>query len=87
MKTKAWMSLVAAGSLALGSLAFGQTVEMTGKVLTVNNNMVAVQTESGVWQVTRGSGTKISGDLKVGATVTINCNASDAQKKEGPTSE
>ena len=60
---------------------------MTGKVLTITNNMITVQTTTGVWQVTRNSGTTVTGDLKVGATVTINCNAPDAQKQEAPVSE
>ena len=40
-----------------------------------------------MWQVTRGSDVKVTGDLKVGGTVTINCSQTDAQKKEGPGSE
>ncbi len=78
---------MAAVSLALSSSVFGQAIDLTGKVLTVTNNMITVQTTSGVWEVTRGSGVKVTGDLKVGATVTINCNAPDAQKKEAPVSE
>ena len=37
--------------------------------------------------MTRGSDVKVTGDLKVGGTVTINCSQTDAQKKEGPGSE
>lgn len=84
MKLKVWMSLVAAGGIALSSAVFGQTMDMTGKVLTVTNNAITVQTATGVWEVTRSSNTKVTGELKVGSTVTIHCAETDAQKKEGP---
>lgn len=75
---------MAAGSFALSSTVFGQTMTVTGKVLAITNNMITVQTDAGVWQVTRAADIKVTGDLKVGGTVTINCSAPDAQKKEGP---
>jgi hypothetical protein len=84
MKMQAWLSLVAAGSLALSSTVFGQTMTMTGKVLSVTSKMITVQTATGVWEITRASDVKVTGNLKVGATVTINYSAPDAQKKEGP---
>ena len=84
MKTKTWLGLVAAGSLALSSTVFGQAMALTGKVTAVTSSMITVQTDTGVWQVTRASDVKVTGELKVGATVTINCSAPDAQKKEGP---
>ncbi|MEO8439274.1 MAG: hypothetical protein ABI540_03530 [Spartobacteria bacterium] len=83
MKTKGWMSFMAAGSIALSSVLFGQTAEMTGKVVAVTKDAISVQTDNGVWQIARGTDTKVTGDLKVGGTVTIHYNASDAQKKEG----
>lgn len=85
MRTQALLGLVIAGSLALSGAAFGQTVTMTGKVLAITSSVITVQTGSDVWEITRHSTTKVTGDLKVGATVTISCNAPDAQKKEGPT--
>ena len=65
-------------------MVFGQAMEVTGKVTAVTNNMI---TTTGVWQVTRGSDVKVTGDLKVGGTVTINCSQTDAQKKEGPAAQ
>ena len=85
MRTQALLGLVIAGSLALSGAAFGQTVTMTGKVLAITSSVITVQTGSDVWEITRHSTTKVTGDLKVGATVTISYNAPDAQKKEGPT--
>ncbi len=87
MKIKTWASLIAAGSLALSGVVFGQAMEVTGKVTAVTQNMITVQTTTGVWQVTRGSDVKVTGDLKVGGTVTIHCSQTDAQKKEGPTTQ
>ncbi len=84
MKIKGLANLIVAGSLALSGVVFAQAMEVTGKVTAVTNNMVTVQTTTGVWQVTRGSDVKVTGDLKVGSTVTINCSQTDAQKKEGP---
>jgi hypothetical protein len=66
-------SLVVAGSLALSSLAFaaGKTYQVTGPVLEVNDTMVAVQKGKDRWELARDSSTKVTGDLKVGAKVTI----------------
>ena len=66
MKMQAWLSLVAAGSLALSSAVFGQMMAMTGKVLSVTSNMITVQTATGVWEITRASDVKVTGNLKVG---------------------
>jgi len=63
MKTSVWLGLVAAGCLALSNLVFGQAMTVTGKVLTVTSNMITVQTDSGVWEVTRGSNVKVTGEL------------------------
>ena len=82
MKTRKWLSLMAAVSLVLSSVAFAQATSMTGKVLSVTNNAITLQTDSGVWQITRNMGVRVTGELKVGGTVTITCNAPDAQKKE-----
>ena len=73
---------MAAASLALSGATFGGTTTVTGKVLTITNKMITVQTDNGVWQVTRASDIKVTGDLKVGGTVPINCSEPDAQKKE-----
>jgi len=68
-----FISLVVAGSLALGSLALaaGKTYQVTGPVLEVNDSMIAVQKGKDRWEIARDSNTKVNGDLKVGAKVTI----------------
>jgi hypothetical protein len=44
---------------------------VTGLVLEVNDRMIAFQRGTNRWEIARDSNTKITGDLKVGATVTI----------------
>jgi hypothetical protein len=70
---KSLFSLVVAGSLALSSLALaaGKTYQVTGPVLEVNDSMIAVQKGKDRWEIARDSNTKVTGDLKVGAKVTI----------------
>jgi RNase P/RNase MRP subunit p29 len=87
MKIRAFVSLIAAGSIALSGTVFGGTMDITGKVIAVTKNMITVQSENGLWNVTRADDVRVTGDLKVGGTVTIHCSETDAQKKEGPTVE
>jgi hypothetical protein len=45
--------------------------QVTGPVLEVTDTMIAVQKGKDRWEVARDSGTKVTGDLKVGSKVTI----------------
>ena len=88
MKTKTALSLLAAASLALSSAAFGagaKTYQVTGPVLEVNDSMIAVQKGKDRWEFNRDSGTKVSGDLKVGekVTITYTMSATDVEVKAG----
>lgn len=65
---------MAAGTLAFNSMALAagtKTYQVTGPVLEMNDNMVAVQKGKDRWEIARDSSTKVTGDLKVGAKVTI----------------
>src|SRR6266852_7932808 len=81
------ISLVVAGSLALSSLglAAGKTYQVTGPVLEVNDSMIAVQKGKDRWEINRDSGTKVSGDLKVGEKVkiTYTMSATNVEVKAG----
>jgi len=70
---KSLLSLAVAGSVALSSLALaaGKTYQVTGPVLEVNDSMIAVQKGKDRWELARDASTKVTGDLKVGAKVTI----------------
>ena len=73
MKTTIF-SLIAAASLALGSVSFAadaKDYQVTGPVLDVNDSMIAVQKGKDRWEVARNSSTKTSGDIKKGDKVTV----------------
>jgi hypothetical protein len=74
MKPITFFSVVAAGTLALSSItlaAGSKTYQVTGPVLEMNDTMIAVQKGKDRWEIARDSNTKVNGDLKVGAKVTI----------------
>ena len=78
MKTKSLrtLGLALAFSIALGMLpsaagAATKTYQVTGPVLEVTDTMIAVQKGKDRWEIARDAGTRITGDLKVGAKVTI----------------
>jgi hypothetical protein len=45
--------------------------QVTGPVLEVTDTMIAVQKGKDRWEIARDAGTKINGDLKKGAKVTV----------------
>ena len=59
--------------LLLTSFAFAGTTayQVTGPVLEVKDNSITVQKGKEKWEIARDKDTKITGDLKVGAKVTI----------------
>ena len=82
---KSLLSLVVAGSFAMSSLALaaGKTYQVTGPILEMNDSMIAVQKGKDRWEIARDSNTKVTGDLKVGAKVTITytMSATDVEVK------
>ena len=60
-------------SLAFSSMALaaGKTYQVTGPVLEMNDTMIAVKKGSERWEIARDASTKVTGELKVGAKVTI----------------
>ena len=82
MKMKSILIAIAAASLTLSSIAFAQTAHMTGKVIAVTSDKITVQKGKEVWDINLTASTEVSGDKKVGSTVTVTYNAPDAQKKE-----
>jgi cytochrome c1 len=66
--------LLTAVFMLVSSLAFGATVktyQVTGPVLQITDDMIAVQKGKDRWELARTPDTKVTGDLKVGAKVTI----------------
>jgi len=73
-RTLAWTALAAAMALSAATLpAYGadKTYQVTGPVLEVSDTSITVQKGKEKWQIARDKDTKITGDLKVGAKVTI----------------
>ncbi len=68
-------ALPLAAILALGAgvsqAATAKTYQVTGPVLEVSDTMIAVQKGKDRWEIQRDASTKVTGDLKVGAKVTI----------------
>jgi ribosomal 50S subunit-recycling heat shock protein len=68
------LSLIAAGSVALGGGAFAaspSTYQVTGPVTAVDDSMITVMKGKEKFEIARDSNTKVTGDLKVGEKVTI----------------
>lgn len=61
-------ALLAASSL---NAADAKTYQVTGPVLEVTPTTITVQKGNDKWEIARDSKTKITGDIKVGAKVTI----------------
>jgi hypothetical protein len=61
-------------ALLAASTAFGAPVksyQVTGPVLEVKDDMIVVQKGSEKWEIARDKDSKVTGDLKVGAKVTV----------------
>ena len=60
--------------LLVSMLAFAagaKTYQVTGPVLDVTDDLITVQKGTDKWEIARDKSTKVTGDLKVGAKVTI----------------
>ena len=65
------LCLAIALSLAASAAAAVKTYQVTGPVLEVTDDHVTVQKGQDRWELARDASTKVTGDLKVGAKVTI----------------
>lgn len=64
--------LALVGAFTVGyAFAASKTYQVTGPVLEVRPDAVVVQKGTEKWEIARDAGTKVTGDLKVGAKVTI----------------
>ena len=66
-------AVVVVVALIVGAVfaAAPKTYQVTGPVLAVDDTMIVVQKGQDKWEIARDANTKINGDLKVGAKVTI----------------
>jgi hypothetical protein len=82
MKTKLYVSMAAVISFVLcatGFAAGSKTFEVTGTILEVTPTLIAVQKDGERWEIDLDPQTKVSGELKVGAKVTIKYTMSAAK--------
>jgi hypothetical protein len=65
--------LFAAGLLVADVMqaADSKSYQVTGQVLEVTPTTITVQKGNEKWEISRNNGTKVTGDLKAGAKVTI----------------
>lgn len=66
--------LVVVVLLLVAAVAFAgsvKTYQVTGPVLEIKDTMIVVQKGKDKWEIAKDANTKIKGDLKVGAKVTI----------------
>jgi hypothetical protein len=79
--------LLAAASLALSSAAFAagaKTHEVTGTVLETTPTKIVIQKGAERWEIDLDPQSKVSGELKVGAKVTITYAMSATKIDAGP---
>ncbi|HEY2737750.1 MAG TPA: hypothetical protein VGK45_05055 [Thermoanaerobaculia bacterium] len=73
--SKNWLAALTLTATLLGVPAFAgapKTYQVTGPVLELTSDMIVVKVKgSERWEIARTPDTKVSGDLKVGSTVTI----------------
>ena len=63
-----------------------KSYQVTGPVLEIKDDVIAVQKGKDRWELARDKDTKVTGDLKVGAKVTIQytMKATEVEIKEAP---
>jgi hypothetical protein len=70
-----WFGLVCGAALLVSSAASNaadaKSYQVTGPVLEVTPTVITVQKGNDKWEIQRNSNTKVTGDLKPGAKVTI----------------
>jgi hypothetical protein len=66
------------------AFAATRTYQVTGPVLEVRPDAVVVQKATEKWEIARDANTKVSGDLKVGAKVTITYRMTAAEIEVKP---
>jgi len=66
------IAVIAVALALVATAAFaGKTYQFTGKVLEIKDNVIVVEKGKEKFEMTKDANTKIKGDLKVGAKVTV----------------
>jgi hypothetical protein len=64
-------ALVAVAFAASASFAATKTYQVTGPVLEASDTKIVVQKDKEKWEIAKDANTKVKGDVKVGAKVTV----------------
>src|SRR5215468_1513253 len=84
-----WFGLVCGAALLVSAAgakaADAKSYQVTGPVLEVTPTVITVQKGNDKWEIQRNSNTKVAGDLKPGAKVTIyyTMTATEVEVKAG----
>jgi len=65
------LALTAALSLSATNLFAADSYQVTGPILELTDTKIVVQKDKDKWEIARTADTKVTGELKVGAKVTI----------------
>lgn len=65
------LALTAALSLSATNLFAADSYQVTGPILELTDTKIVVQKDKDKWEIARTPDTKVTGELKVGAKVTI----------------
>ena len=92
MRQMRWLcvAVVMAGLLAPASAFAAKKYQVTGMVIELSDKLIVVEKKDGErWEIDRNADTKVDGELKKGAKVTIHytMSASDIEVKESPKSK
>ena len=73
---KSWLGLIILSGLAFSAEVCpaapqAKAYQVTGPIVEVTDTSITVKKGEENWQIARDAGTKINGDLKVGAKVTV----------------
>lgn len=71
---KRWLSVLLLTAVLIPGLALAASAkkyQVTGKVLELTDSVITVEKGTEKWEINRDAQTKVTGDLKVGAKVTI----------------
>src|SRR5216684_1805473 len=72
MNKSSLLSIVSAFALSAAAFAAdANTYQVTGPILELTDTKIVVQKGKDKWEVARNADTKVTGELKVGAKVTI----------------
>jgi len=66
------ITIAVVAMVLVASVAFaGKAYQFTGKVLEIKDNVIIIDKAGEKFEMAKDAGTKIKGDLKVGAKVTV----------------